>query len=225
MLKILDMSFIVIDGADGSGKATQVSLLVERLKAEGQAVETIDFPQYKNNIFGQLLRECLDGKRGDFLQVDSRIASTLYAADRFESAPKIREWLAAGKTVVADRYVSSNMLHQGAKLHDEAMRTEFLSWLDNMEHGVFALPRPDLILYLDIPYSYRLKMMLQDKTRGELDQAEVNAEHQAQTEAAAQKLVAGFNSWQAISCVTEDGTLNSREAIHELIYSAIKPVI
>lgn len=225
MLKILNMSFIVIDGADGSGKATQVRLLVERLKAEGKAVETIDFPQYKNNTFGQLIRECLDGKRGDFMKTDARIASTLYAVDRFESASQIKQWLDEGKVVVADRYVSSNMLHQGAKIDDDGERKEFLEWLDKIEHTVFNLPRPDLIIYLDIPYRLRLKMMEADNTRGELDISELDAEHQALTEAAAQKLVASLNSWQPISCMTAEGGLNTREAIHELIYEAVKPMI
>ena len=79
---------IVVDGGDGAGKATQVSLLVQKLRADGHKVETLDFPQYTQNTFGELIRECLDGKRGDFMAVDARIASTLYAADRFESKPR-----------------------------------------------------------------------------------------------------------------------------------------
>lgn len=215
----------VVDGADGAGKATQVKLLVERLKSAGLEVETIDFPRYADNHFGQLIRECLDSKRGDFMHTDARIASTLYAADRFESAPQIREWLEAGKVVVADRYVSSNMLHQGAKIDDDTERAEFLAWLDKTEHEIFGIPRPNLILYLDLPYSYRLKMMKQDATRGSLDAAEVDAEHQAHTEAAAQKLVAGLNSWQAINCVADTGELKSRQEISDLIYEAIKPML
>lgn len=219
------MSLIVIDGADGSGKATQVRLLVERLKNEGHEVETMDFPQYTQNHFGALIRECLDGKRGDFLHTDARVASTLYAADRFESAGQIREWLEAGKVVVLDRYVSSNMLHQGAKIDDDKERADFLAWLDKTEHEIFAVPRPDLIMYLDIPYSFRLKMMQADSTRVELDQAEVDAEHQAHTEAAAQKLVAGLNSWQAINCVTEANELDTREAINQKLYEAVRKVL
>jgi dTMP kinase len=221
MLKIINMSrFIVIDGADGAGKATQVRLLVERLKSEGKVVETIDFPQYQNNNFGQLLRECLDGKRGDFMKIDPRIASTLYAADRFESASQIKQWLSEGKVVVADRFVSSNMLHQGAKLHDESERAEFLGWLDKIEHGVFGLPRPNLILYLDIPYEIRKGLMEGDTTRAHLDTYETNSEHQKAAEVSAQELVAGLNNWQAIFCVNDESKLKTREEIHELVYQA-----
>ena len=109
---------IVIDGGDGAGKATQAALLVKQLRADGHAVETLDFPQYTQNTFGELIRECLDGKRGDFMAVDPRIASTLYAADRFESKPRLEQWLSEGKVIILDRYVSSNMMHQGAKIDD-----------------------------------------------------------------------------------------------------------
>lgn len=217
-------NFIVIDGADGSGKATQVSLLTERLRTEGYEVEAVDFPRYKQNHFGKLLRECLDGERGDFLQLDPRIASVIFAADRFESAKQIQQWLAEGKVVVADRYVSANMLHQGSKLHDEAARAEFLTWLDKMEHEVFDVPRPDLILYLDIQYQIRMELMNADETRAKLDTAEVDAEHQTATDEAAQALVASLNSWQTISCVAE-GELRTREDIHEELYQEVRSIL
>lgn len=117
---------IVIDGGDGAGKATQVSLLVKRLRDEGHKVETLDFPQYTQNHFGKLLRQCLDGKRGDFMAVDARIASTLYAADRFETKPRLEQWLQEDKIVVLDRYVSANMMHQGAKIDDPEKLEDFL---------------------------------------------------------------------------------------------------
>ena len=217
-------NFFVIDGADGSGKATQTKLLVNRLQADGYEVETIDFPRYEQNHFGKLLRECLDGERGDFLKLDPRIASVVFAADRFESAPLISRWLSEGKVVVADRYVSANMLHQGSKLHDEEAREEFLKWLDTIEHGVFGLPRPDLIIYLDIQYQMRMGLMSADTERAKLDTAEIDAEHQIATDEAAQAMVASLNSWQTISCVNE-GVLRSREDIHEELYKVVCEVL
>lgn len=221
---------LVIDGADGAGKATQVALLAERLRQEGKVVETLDFPQYQTNIYGKLLRECLDGKRGDFLHMDSRVASTLYAADRFQSKPKIEKWLEEGKIVVLDRYVSANMLHQGGKLRDVAEIEEFLTWLDEVEHGLFGLPRPDTIMYLHVPLKVRKRLKLEAIAAGKhgadtkADQLEADDTHQEQAEHQAQHLVSTKNVWHKIDC-TEDGEIRSREAIHEDIYSYIKTII
>ncbi len=221
----------MIDGADGAGKATQTKLLVERLRAEGREVETMSFPNYDANVFGQLIKECLQGKRGDFRKegkvgdfasLDPRIASTLYAVDRFESKPQLTAWLAAGKTVILDRYVSSNMLHQGSKMvGDEVGLRDFLAWNDQVEHTIFGLPRPDLIVYLDVPYEVRKNLMHHDGVRGELDEVEKDEEYQRAAEACAQELLEALNNWQRISCV--DGVvLRSREAIHEAVYEVVR---
>jgi dTMP kinase len=217
---------IVVDGGDGAGKATQVSLLVERLQKEGHEVETIDFPQYTQNTFGKLLRECLDGKRGDFMSVDARIASTLYAADRFETKPKLEAWLAAGKVVVLDRYVSANMMHQGAKIADATELNAFLDWLDHMEHGVFGIPRPDLIIYLEVPNNMRMELkasaVAENKhgTGVKVDVAEADEYHQKTTEERARDIVAKKNEWHAIQCVDSDG-MRSREDIHTEVYNLV----
>jgi dTMP kinase len=221
---------VVIDGADGAGKATQVALLAAELHDVGFEVETLDFPQYTNNTFGRLLRECLDGKRGDFIGVDPHIASTLYAADRFESKPKIEGWLREGKIVVLDRYVSANMLHQGAKIDDAATMEQFLSWIDSVEHGIFGLPRPDIILYLDVPYTFRQRLKREavaEHKHGSavlLDQAESNQDHQERAEMQAQRLVASLNSWHRISCIENDA-MRSREAIHGDVVRAVMRIL
>lgn len=220
---------IVIDGADGAGKATQLALLAQRLEAAGHQVESIDFPQYTQNTFGALIRECLDGKRGDFMAVDPRIASTLYAADRFETKPRIERWLSEGKIVLLDRYVSANMMHQGAKIEDPAELQSFLSWLDYMEHGVFGLPRPDLIIYLAVPFAVRQKLKRQAVSEGKHgakteDQAEADYGHQARTEERARTIVAQKNDWFAIECTVGE-EMRSREDIHEDIYQALKKIL
>lgn len=221
---------IVLDGADGAGKATQARLLVERLSAEGYSVHALDFPQYTQNHFGRLLRECLDGERGDFIGMDPRIASTIYAADRFESATTIREWLESGAVVILDRYVSSNMLHQGAKIYDEEELTNFLTWLDVMEHGIFAIPRPDVIVYLEVPFAVRQKLKVQAIDEGKhgaqvkVDQAEASEKHQRDSEENAKRLVALHNEWRTVVC-TDGDELLSREAIHEQIYETVKPLL
>ena len=215
---------IVIEGADGSGKATQSRRLVERLLEEGYAAKLLDFPRYADNLFGKLIRECLDGKRGDFMAVDARIASVLYAADRYESRKEIEGWLAEGKVVVLDRYVSANMMHQGAKISDAQEATEFLGWLDRMEHGVFGLPRPDAIFYLEVPYAVRRMLMERDTTRAAIDVAEVDHAHQLACENRAKDIIAQGNVWHCVSCVAGDD-MRSKDEIHEEIFARVRDLL
>ena len=223
-------TLIVVDGADGSGKATQTKLLVERLLSDGYEVETLDFPQYTENVCGKLLRECLDGKRGDFMAVDARIASVLYAADRFESKDTIQNWLTAGKVVVLDRYVSANMMHQGAKIDDQQELEKFLSWIDELEHDMFGIARPDLIIYLDVPLQERLLMVKEavankEHHKGEtVDVAEADVHHQALAQDRAKQIVQSRNNWKQVVCAV-DGDVRAREDIHEDVYSCFKEVI
>lgn len=223
---------IVIDGSDGVGKATQTKLLVERLRKEKIPVETLDFPQYGVNLFGKLVGECLAGLHGDFVGLDPKIASVLYAADRFESKKKIEGWLNAGKVVVLDRYVSANQMHQGGKIRETKQRKEFLQWLDDMEHGVFGLPRPDVILYLALPLEISLKLLKEKQLaekkkyliKGTRDQHEGNARHLLDAQQSAVKLIKTSNAWAKIVCSNSKGIL-PREVIHEKIWAIVKPLL
>lgn len=223
--------FIVIDGSDGSGKATQTALLGDRLTKEGFPVFKIDFPRYYDNLFGNLLGECLAGEHGDFANLDPYIASVLYAADRFETAPSIREHLSQGYVVIADRYASSNQMHQGGKIEDEAARKKFLYWLDTMEFDVFKIPRPDCIVYLDMPIPMTLKLLEDNKEemarkkqylRRRADVVESNKIYLENSRRAAVKIVEERNTWVRIDCA-EGEELLTKEAIHEKIYNSIFP--
>lgn len=220
---------IVLDGSDGSGKATQTRLLLARLKAEGHRTRTLDFPQYEANFFGRLLGRSLAGEFGDFIGIDPHIGSVLYAADRFESRPMIERWLKAGYIVVLDRYVSANQIHQGGKIHDVKKQKEFLGWLDRMEHGVFGLPRPDRIVYLDVPVEVSQRLLgLEEQKRkkvylkkGQKDQAESNPKHLAESRENALRLVKKLNAWTKIDC-TRKGEMLSRETIAEKVWKVIE---
>jgi dTMP kinase len=215
-------NLIVIDGGDNVGKATQAKLLVERLKKEGQSVATIDFPQYQQNTFGQLLDEYLHGQHGNFLELDPRLASILYAADRFESKDQLTRWREDEYVVVMDRYVSANMLHQGAKLDDPKEREQFLSWLEHIEYEIFGVPRPDLTIYLDVPPEESVKLLERLVAEGKTtaDLAEKDRAHQAKVIACAEYLTKTRPDWVAIQCVGEAG-LRTPEDIHEEIYTLI----
>lgn len=222
---------IVIDGTDGSGKATQVNRLMERLSAENISAEQLDFPRYYDNFFGKLIGECLAGEHGDWSAVDPRIASVIYAADRFESRDTIQGWLDAGKMVILDRYVSSNQIHQAGKINDPEQRAEFLSWLDTMEHEVFSLPRPDMIIYLDVSLNQTQRLLseknLADKKRyleGRGDQHENNPEHLENAKQSGLALIAEKNNWQSIVC-DPDGEMRTIEDIHEEIFILVQKTL
>lgn len=226
-MKIKKGQFIVIDGNDGSGKATQTELLMQRLKKEKVKVKKIDFPQYTKNVFGKLLFEALkEGKHGNFIDVSPKIASAIYAADRFESSGMIRKWLEQGYTIISDRYVSANQIHQGGKIRDEASRKDFVKWLETIEFKIFKIPKPDVIVYLHVPLEVSLELI---RTRAlerkeKVDQAESDAKYLFESHANALKIIEQNNKWVKIDCVT-NGSMRNKEDIHEEIAKKLKKYI
>ena len=216
---------VVIDGGDGSGKKTQTALLKEHLEKDGHPVVTIDFPQYEENNVGRLIKECLAGKHGDFLSLDPKIASILYAVDRFENKEQLESWLNEGKIIVSDRYISANMLHQGGKIGEEKVREDFFVWLDVLEHEIFGLPRPDLVVYCDVDFRKRLALLKAEAESSgvAVDVAEEDATHQAQADAAAKQLI-GLYQWHTVSCMEGDNMRTPQE-IHEDIYQQVKELL
>ncbi len=222
---------IVIDGIDGSGKATQVKILKQRLLKEGFKVKTIDFPRYENNFFGSLIGEYLSGLHGDFIAMDSKIASILYAADRFESSKQIKKWLDTGFVVLADRYATANQIHQGGKIDDLKKRKEFLVWLYKMEYGVFGIPKPDLVIYLDVPFEVS-KIWLMNKVakrkkkylNGRKDVAEDNLVHLKNSRNSALLLTKENKNWTKIECCMGNLCM-SPEQVGEEVYKIVKKKI
>ncbi len=150
---------IVIDGTDGSGKATQVALLVKHLQKDGYKIKIVDFPEYYKNFFGAFVGHCLSEQYYNFLGVHPKIASVLYAADRWQSKEKMNNWLKQGHIVIANRYVSANQIHQGGKISNTTKRNNFIKWLNKMEYEVFGIPRPDLTFYLSLPIDIVWKLL------------------------------------------------------------------
>lgn len=208
----------MIEGGDAAGKATQSKLLAERLRAEGHEVAELDFPQYEENQVGALLKECLNGEHGGFMHVDARLASVLYATDRRESLPQIQTWLKEGKTVILDRYTTANMLHQGAKIENGEKRSEVLNWIYHLEHTIMELPKPDLIIYLDVPASVRLELI---RTKRQIhDIAEADTDHQAAVDTIIPDVLNMYPITARIVC-TEAGSLQRPELIAEEVFRAV----
>ncbi len=142
--------FFVLEGMDGSGKATQTKLLVEALKARGFLVEKIDFPQYSKASAG-LIENYLKGLYGSANDVGPYRASIFYACDRYDLSFQIKKWLLEGKIIIADRYIASNIGHQGGKLiANKKAWNKYVSWLHDLEYNIFQIPKPDYTLILKI---------------------------------------------------------------------------
>jgi dTMP kinase len=223
--------FIVIDGTDGSGKATQVKLLVSRLKKQRIGVKTIDFPQYKKNFFGKMVGRYLSGEFGSSFQVSPYLASILYAADRFECKERIGEWLLKGFVVIADRYASSNQIHQGGKINSHEERKKFLAWLEKMEFKIFSIPRPDAIFYLDVPLEFSLDLLKNKSAQnrkkylnGKADIHESDQRHLICAKQSAIDLVKKNNNWVKINCV-KNGLLLSKKEVNDLVWEQIKNIL
>ena len=142
---------IVIDGIDGSGKATQVDMLYKYLSKVGYKVKKIDFPRYYDNFWGGFIGQGLAGKFGAWNKLDPHIASVFYALDRLETAPTIKKWIEEGYIVLSDRYTSANQLYQAPKIDNPKKREKFMKWLEHMEYEILGVLKPDLVLFLDVP--------------------------------------------------------------------------
>jgi len=223
---------IVIDGTDGSGKATQAEMLRKRLAKEGHKVKLIDFPRYYNNFFGGFIAHCLSEQYYNWTNIHPKIAAIAYAADRWESKEKIEEWLDKGYIVLADRYVSSNQIHQGGKIKDSEKRALFIEWLDEMEYKTFKLPKPGAVFYLDLPIALTRKLMKARRKMGEKraylhqknDIAEYDIQYLKNSRESAIWLAKQEKNWKQIDCAPE-GEILTREEIHEMIYGKVKRIL
>jgi len=142
--------FIVIDGTDGVGKATQTALLISRMVKEGYPVGAAEFPQYGSRS-AVMLEDYLAGKFGTADEVGPYIASLFYALDRYAASPTIHTALAEGRHVISNRYTASNMGHQGGKIKDHGERKKFWHWLLNLEFNILKLPQPAITIILHVP--------------------------------------------------------------------------
>lgn len=220
---------IVIDGTDGSGKATQVALLTDRLKKEGYKVKIVDFPEYYKNFFGAFVGHCLSEQYYNFINVHPKIASVLYAADRWQSSKEIKKWLEEGYVVIANRYVSANQIHQGGKISNPKKRQDFIKWLDQMEYKEFGIPRPDITVYLSLPINIVMRL-IEERNSSKMKRAylkkhkdvhEADENFMKNSIKSALWLAEREPSWRKIECSLK-GEIYSREEIHEMVYKEVK---
>lgn len=210
--------FIVIEGSDGSGKATQLQLIKSRLEAAGHAVETFDFPRY-DQPSSYFVKRYLDGTYGNAEEVGPYTSSLFYALDRFEAAPAIRQALSEGKVVVSNRYTGSSMAHQGTKIANTEQRRGFFIWLDNLEFEMLRVPRPDISFVLRVPAEISQALMADRKK----DLHESDLVHLQRTVAVYDDLTQLFpKDFQRIDCV-RGGQLLNQEIINAMLWEKIQP--
>ena len=149
--------FFVLEGMDGSGKATQTNLLVNALKKKGYKIEKVDFPQYGKGS-AALLEMYLNGGYGTAEEIGPYRASIFYACDRYDASFRIRQWLAEGKIVISDRYIASNIGHQGGKIKNNKEWEKYINWLYDLEYNIFKIPKPDYTFILRISPELSMKM-------------------------------------------------------------------
>lgn len=216
--------FIVIDGIDGSGKTTQIDLLLPYLESLGKTVRLFDFPQYGTKSAGPA-EEYLSGKYG---KQGPKLSSLLYAVDRFDASFAIREALEQGHIVVCNRYVTANAGHQGGKIADKTERAAFYQWLEDLEYGICNIPKPDvnIILHVDYRVAYELtgKKYIEGRSTlngTERDLHEKDLEHLRNAEAIYLEIAELFPNTRLIECMQED-KLIPIEAVHEKIKKVIQ---
>ena len=212
---------IVIEGTDGSGKSTQFKLLTQRLEREGRQFQKLVFPQYAEPS-SALIRMYLGGEFGTHpSDVNAYAASAFYAVDRYASYKKVwGEYYENGGLIVSDRYTTSNAVHQASKEAPEN-QGEFLKWLYEFEYDKLSLPKPDLIIYLDVPTDFTEKLMRHREadTHTKADIHEQDLSYLATCRRTG-KAAAEFYGWSVIDCV-RDGVMRSIEDIHEEIYHRV----
>ncbi len=219
---------IAIDGVDASGKQTQTTLLLSRLEKEGREVKMVSFPAYDKPT-SILVKMYLNGEFGENpSDVNAYATSTLFAADRF--ATYRTDWgtdYNRGTIILADRYVSSNLIHQASKINDTDEKEKFLMWLDDLEYGIYNLPRPDVTIFLDMPPEYGAELMSGrlNKSNGD-DKKDIHESDFSYLEKSYENamFVAKKFNWKRISCI-KDGQIRSVDEIHEDIYSIVRELL
>jgi dTMP kinase len=217
--------FIVFDGTDGSGKATQTELLVSKLKKVRHRVKKIDFPQYGKKS-AALVEKYLNGEFGSASEVGPYRASVFYACDRYAASFQIKKWLREGKIVIANRYTAANMGHQGGKIKKRSERKKYFRWLYDLEYKIFGIPQPDINLILHVEARIAQKLALQKKKRNYLknkkaDIHELDIGHLKDAEKVYIEISKTIPNIKLIECMKKRD-LMSREAIHEIMWNNLK---
>ena len=225
--------FIVLEGVDGSGKSTQIANLQRLFAEQGIPTEYLHFPRFDAPYFGDLIARFLRGELGSVEQVDPYIVAMLYAGDRRDAAEMIRGWIAAGRVVICDRYVYSNIGYQCAKVAEKEERERLREWILSLEYDYFKIPRPDVSLFLDVPFAFTERKLLQEQREGD-DRSYLNGQqdiHEASLDLQRRvrevylETAALRDDLSVVDCSDTEGKMASAETIFERIMTHLQPLL
>ena len=224
--------FIVLEGLDGAGKSTQIRMLRQLFADRGVESEYVHFPRFDSPVYGQLIARFLRGEFGGVQEVDPYLVALIFAGDRADAAPQIRQWLAEGKAVVLDRYVYSNVGFQCAKLPAGEERDRLADWIVTLDFGHNALPRPDLSLFLDVPFAFTERKLSEvregddrDYLQGGQDIHEASLQLQQDVRSVYLASAAKDPSLRVVDCSDASGAMESPEGIFAKIRAELTPIL
>ena len=215
---------IVVEGTDCSGKETQSKLLEERLNSIGKKCVRFDFPNYESPT-GKIIGGAYLGKpeigpsffKEGAVNVEPHVVCLYYAADRKYAMPEIEKYLNDDYYVILDRYTTSNLAHQGSKIHDKDERFNMYQWIDKLEYWLLGLPKPDKTIFLHVPLENTLELR---KNRKSIDEHEKSPEYLKRAEESYLELSELYN-WDKIECI-RNNKLRSVEDINDEIMKIIE---
>ena len=214
--------FIVIEGLDGSGKSTQIDLLMNYLKDQGTSFEYLHFPRTDDGYYGDLVARFLRGDLGPLESVHPYLVALIYAGNRYDSKDMIRKWLDDGIRVIADRYVVSNIAFQCAKLGTEKERNELREWILNFEYEYNGIPRPDINIFLDVPFGFTARKLTDEREgddrrylNGKPDIHEQDLDFQKKVREVYLELASDDSGVRILDCADEQGEMRAPGDIFE----------
>ena len=210
--------FIVLEGLDGAGKSTQIRMLRQLFAERGVESAYVHFPRFDAPVYGELIARFLRGEFGGVNEVDPYLVALLFAGDRAAAGPQIRAWIAEGKAVILDRYVYSNVGFQCAKLPAGERRDRLAQWILDLEFGYNDLPRPDLSLFLDVPFAFTERKLTEVREGDDRDL-------QRRVREVYLTAAAKDDSLRVVDCSDPSGAMDSPEHNFEKIRAVLAPIL
>ncbi|GAB4291277.1 MAG: thymidylate kinase [Marinilabiliales bacterium] len=221
--------FIVIEGLDGSGKSTQVNKLIEYYKNNNIKYKYLHFPRTDAPYFGELIARFLRGEFGSLDKVDPYIVALLYAGDRHHASEEMKSWLNEGYSIILDRYVYSNIAYQCAKILNANEQNKLKNWILSLEYNYFKLPKPDITIFLDVPFSFtfhklsnRREGIERDYLKGKSDIHEENLEFQKRVRNIYKSIDNEDNNFHVLKCYDEHHKILNPDEIFKMIKTTLR---
>ncbi|MFO7827970.1 MAG: dTMP kinase [Bacteroidales bacterium] len=223
------MKFIVIEGLDGSGKSTQLKMLKNYLEQNNIIYEYLHFPRTDSRIYGDLISRFLRGELGDINSVNPYLIALIYAGDRNDAKDMITNWLSENKLVIVDRYVYSNIAFQCAKLKSDKEKVKLSQWIKDLEYNYFNLPRPDLNIFLNVPFEFTKHNLSKQRTgddrdylNGKEDIHEKNIDFQNEVRNVYLEEAKNDRHLKIIHCADKNGHMPEQEVIFNKLIGLLK---